>query len=184
MVDPNDDSTYKEIKLFELTRNLVADWLHFLMTPLQGVEGRMENIPDEWYILNDILTKLPVGSDLLKKTREVPYQYFYHESYMSSDQDCTRLLYNHNHTRITILSNFSKLIGKMSEYKMGLTKALPPSSIDEHEKRYAKVIASFRTWSTMAESRIKVPFSAIRRREQSSRRLLSLLSLLRSGHEQ
>jgi hypothetical protein len=75
-----------------------------------------------------------------------------------------------------MLANLPVVINKMTEYKQMFTHVLPSqSSKDEHEKLYDVLLASYQKWRTMEESQIRVPLSALHRREQSGCHLHQLL---------
>ena len=68
---------------------------------------------------------------------------------------------------------------RMTEYKQMFTNALPTASNHaDNENLYNALLASYEKWRAMAESQITVPLLALRRREQSGRRLRQLLARL------
>ena len=67
----------------------------------------------------------------------------------------------------------------MTDYKQMFTNALPTTSNrNEHENLYDTLLASYEKWRAMVESQIRVPLSALHRREQSGRHLRQLIARL------
>ena len=159
------DATLREIQEYCKFLPLFDGYISFLMpllSPASAEKRALDNI-------NYMVDGLPTKNQLLKsRAFTVPSEgvrSYYHISYLRS--------------RSTIIKALAEVVFRMTHYKQMFTNALPTASnLDEHEKLYNAMLASYEKWRAMAESQITVPLLALRRREQSGRRLRQLLARL------